>query len=292
MPVSKGQLFSWLLSIAGHLPFKIVRGLGRGSGLLSWFIPNRSKRTTLANIALCMPELSVAEQRRMARQSLQHTGMLVFEMAFIWCRPEEFLSNYLVDVINKDAFDRAQTSGRGVILLMPHQGNWEVFSEYLPTVCNIRALYEPVRIPELERHIKHHREKSGAQMFPTNQRGIATLLKHLRGGGVTGILPDQVPSLGRGRLPAPFFGELALTMTLVHQLTQKTNCMVLAIAAKRVENGFVIKFYNPPQEIYSSDAFIALSAMNTLIEKCVREAPEQYQWEYKRYKGMEDYAGR
>ena len=90
-----------------------------------------------------MPELSVAEQRRLARQSLQHTAMLAFEMAFIWRRPEEFLSSYLADVINKDAFDRAKKSGRGVILLMPHQGNWEVFSEYLPTVCNIRVRKEP-----------------------------------------------------------------------------------------------------------------------------------------------------
>lgn len=292
MPVSKGQLFSWLISVVGHLPFKVGRSIGRASGYILWLFPNRSKRTTIANIALCMPELSVAEQRRLAKTSLQHTAMLGFEMAFIWRRPEEILPNYLVDVINKDAFDHAQASGKGVLLLMPHQGNWEVFSEYLPTVCHIRALYEPARIPELERHIKHHREKSGAQMFPTNQRGIAALLKHLRGGGVTGILPDQVPGLGRGRLPVPFFGEPALTMTLIHQLSQKTNCMVLAIVAERVENGFVIKFYSPSQEIYSSDAFIALSAMNTLIEKSVREAPEQYQWEYKRFKGMSDYAGR
>jgi len=66
----------------------------------------------------------------------------------------------------------------------------------------------------------------------------------------------------------------------------------LAIVDKRVDSGFEIKYYSPAKEIYSSDTLVALSAMNALIEECVREAPEQYQWEYNRFKGMSDYAGR
>ena len=54
--------------------------------------------------------------------------------------------------------------------------------------------------------------------------------------------------------------------------------------AKRVPNGFVACFSKPDDNIYSEDTEVSVSAMNKSIERLVLEAPEQYQWEYKRFK--------
>jgi KDO2-lipid IV(A) lauroyltransferase len=39
---------------------------------------------------------------------------------------------------------------------------------------------------------------------------------------------------------------------------------------------------------FSDDIFESVQAINAAVEDCIREAPEQYQWEYKRFKKQPD----
>jgi KDO2-lipid IV(A) lauroyltransferase len=211
--------------------------------------------------------------------------MLVFEMPVIWHQPYSWLEKKIVSIENVELFEQAQKQEKGVIVLSPHAGNWEVFSRYIPTKSDAIALYEPPQHYELESLIKRGREKTGLKLAPTNARGIASLLKHLKQGGTTCILPDQVPNLkDRGGIFAPFFSKPTYTMTLVHQLHKRTESVILGTVAKRVKGGFRIIFYLPDRAIYSEDSLTSVTAMNDLVETCVRAMPEQYQWEYKRFR--------
>ncbi|MGH1439859.1 MAG: lysophospholipid acyltransferase family protein [Cellvibrionaceae bacterium] len=283
MKISQGQIVVWFLSLTGRLPLSLCRLLGRIIGLALWLIPNRSRSTTKTNIAFCFPELSKGEQQKLVFKSLQHTGMLVFEMAAIWHQPYSWLEKKIVAIENVELFEQEQK--KGVIILLPHVGNWEVFSRYIPAVSDGMGLYEPPRLPELEILIKKSREKTGGKLVPTNARGVASLLKHLRKGGTTCILPDQVPNhKDRSGVFAPFFGKPTYTMTLVNQLHQRTGSIIIGAAAKRVAGGFSIIFYPVGDAIYSEDNIASASAMNNLVERYAREIPEQYQWEYKRFR--------
>lgn len=285
MKITQGQIIASLLSFTGRLPLSICRLLGRCVGLVLWLLPNRSRSTTKTNIALCFPELSAWQQRKLVFSSLQHTAMLVFEMAAIWRQPFSWLEKRIVSIENVELFEQAQIDEKGVIVLLPHVGNWEVFSRYIPSVADGMGLYEPPRLPELEKLIKSSREKTGSKLVPTNPRGVAALLKHLRKGGTTCILPDQVPNQkDRGGVFAPFFGRQVYTMTLVNQLHQRTGSIILGAAAKRVRGGFSIIFYPVDETVYNQDDTISAIATNQLVETCARDMPEQYQWEYKRFR--------
>ncbi|MEO0442976.1 MAG: lysophospholipid acyltransferase family protein [Pseudomonadota bacterium] len=285
MLFTRGQVIVGIFSITAHLPLWACRGMGRVLGFLLWATPNRSRSTTVKNIALCFPELCPKAQQRLVFSSLQHTGMLTFEVAPIWQKPYKWLEKYLLHIENKQLFDQAQEKPQGLIILLPHLGNWEIFSRFIPAQCDAIGLYEPPAFPELEKLIKNSREKTGASMVPTNSRGVAALLKYLRKGGTTCILPDQVPTQkDRGGVFAPFFGHPAYTMTLVNQLQQRTACTVIGATAKRVSKGFVIRFWQVDNSVYQSDELTAATAVNAMVEASVRDAPEQYQWEYKRFR--------
>jgi KDO2-lipid IV(A) lauroyltransferase len=290
MQVTRGQCLAFVLNITGQLPLFACRLLGRLAGLMLWIVPNKSRRITQVNIALCFPELSTAQQRKLVFNSLQHTGMLALETALIWRKPYRLLKQYMSTIVNLDLLEAAKVTDRGIVILLPHLGNWEIFSRYMPVEHDlIMALYEPPSITELESLIKTGREKDGAKLVPTNARGVSALLKHLRKGGITLILPDQVPDLNTNSgVFAPFFKQATYTMTLATQLAQKTNSHILAATAKRIGSGFEIKFSKPEASIYAGDALVAIAAMNRLVEQCVREMPEQYQWEYKRFKRRPD----
>ena len=51
--------------------------------------------------------------------------------------------------------------------------------------------------------------------------------------------------------------------------------------------GFEMIFRPADPEIYSDDIETSVTALNRSIEACVAEKPEQYQWEYKRFKGTQ-----
>ena len=286
MNITRGQCLVFIFNIIGLLPLSTSRLLGRLAGFVLWLVPNKSRRTTQLNIALCFPELSSTQQSKLVFNSLQHTGMLVLETAVVWRKPYSLLKQHISTIVNLDLLEAAKASGRGIILLLPHLGNWEIFSRYMPAEHDlIMALYEPPSIIELESLIKTGREKDGAKLVPTNSRGVSALLKHLRKGGITCILPDQVPDLNANSgVFAPFFKQPTYTMTLATQLAQKTHSHVLAATAKRIQGGFEIIFFKPEESIYAGDALVAVAAMNRVVEECVREMPEQYQWEYKRFK--------
>ena len=110
------------------------------------------------------------------------------------------------------------------------------------------------------------------------------MFKRLLAGGVVGILPDQQPKAGEGEF-APFFGTPALTMVLLSRLAQRTGATVLFAFAERLPRGtgFRIHIRPAPEGIADPDLPAAVAALNRGVEECVRIAPSQYQWAYKRY---------
>ena len=102
-------------------------------------------------------------------------------------------------------------SGQGVIFLGPHLGNWELLGMHLATLGNLVALYEPIPLKKLDQLVHRGRQGTGGKLVPTTPRGIAELVRSVRAGGITGILPDQVPTDQNAGINAPFFGVECFT---------------------------------------------------------------------------------
>ena len=66
--------------------------------------------------------------------------------------------------------------------------------------------------------------------------GVRMVLKHLRGGGCSIVLPDQVPGLGEGEW-VEFFGRPAYTMTLLGRLQEASNAAIVFCYAERLPRG-------------------------------------------------------
>jgi KDO2-lipid IV(A) lauroyltransferase len=112
----------------------------------------------------------------------------------------------------------------------------------------------------------------------------------LKEGGIAGILPDQSPGKKKANVFAPFFNIEVRTMTLVNKLIQKTDAKVVTTYAERLPDGrgFRIVVTEAMPENGDPDPVIGATAMNKSVEKVVRMSPEQYQWEYKRFRHRSD----
>lgn len=278
----KEYLATTTMRIAGSMPLVLARVLGRALASIALLINTRECKTTRTNIRLCMPELDKEQTNQLTKQSIIETSKLAFEVAVVWQQPPSWLKQNIHAIHNEQLVIDAMQQKKGLIILAPHIGNWEVLGRHLPTYGRTTNLYQPPKQVLLEPFIKASRERSGAKLVPTNSRGVATLLKRLRAGEITGILPDQIPNSG-GEF-CPFFGHPAYTMALLHGLYQRTQCAIVVGAAIRVDNGFELHYLEPDARIYSEDLAESLVGLNKSVELAVALKPAQYQWEYKRFR--------
>jgi KDO2-lipid IV(A) lauroyltransferase len=276
-----------ILRLLSLLPLWVCRSVGKALGSLASRMPLRMCDTTRKNIDICYPNLSPAEKVVLSRKSLQHTFMTVMEAGFVWLRPANEVLATINSIENLEIFQQAHAIGKGVLVLAPHLGNWEVVGLYLNS-CGLGQsyqLYQAISSPRLDQEIYQARSRQGATMVATDNRGVAELLKGLRAGGIVGILPDQVPN-GNGGKFAPFFGKQTYTMTLLNRLQKKTEAPIIQCFAFRdvKSGGFRLIFQEVDPKTYAKHITESIEGLNRSIEQLIALAPEQYQWEYKRFK--------
>ncbi|MDG5501335.1 lysophospholipid acyltransferase family protein [Marinobacter sp. BGYM27] len=283
MTISKTSVIVILLKLAGKLPLGVAQAIGRFLGRLGWWLPTNAKTVTKTNLAICFPELDAKAQRALGKASLRHTGETIMEIPLIWEWPVEKCLSLVKEIEGEHLLQNAMNSGKGLILLAPHLGNWELAGLYFSSRYQMAALYSPPHMPEFEDYMINVRGRLGSELVRGDRRGLSRLMTLLREGGVAGILPDQSPR-GAGNAYAPFFGMEVRTMTLVSKLAQKSGSNVLATYAERLPDGqgFRIVVRDAEAGIDDPEPVIATTALNKTVETCVRALPEQYQWEYKR----------
>lgn len=281
----KGFLAVLVLRVISWLPFSVGQQFGAGIGALMWQLPTRTRRVVERNLVVCFPELGPLEREGLAKESMRHAGMLIAEMAMAWFWPSERIQKKILRVQGNQYIDEAVASGRGVIVAVPHVGNWEVLNFYLNNAYPGVAMYRPAKLKALDEVIRKGREKDGLRTFPTNALGVKSMFKALKKGQVAYIFPDQEPK-PEGGVFVPFFGESALTMSLVSRLVQKTGAQVVMAYAKRLPShqGFEVIIKQAVDGVDCLPLEASCSALNASVEMCVKDAPEQYQWAYKRFK--------
>lgn len=272
------------MRLIGHLPLLVLHGIGALIGSLLAIMPNRLRRNFDENqslLAQAQPVDDVLPQRHAA---LVEAGKGMTEIARIWALPPQRLVGLVRTVHGRELLDQALADDRGLIIAAPHLGCWELLNHWLASRTSLAILYRPPRRTALEPLLQRLRGQSTVEQVRADGAGVRTLYRRLQAGGVVGILPDQQPKRGEGRF-APLFGVQALTMVLLPRLVQRTNAQVLFAFAKRLPrgHGFDIHIQAAPAGIDARSLEDACAALNAGVEACVRVAPAQYQWTYRRW---------
>ena len=271
--------------LLASLPHLFVRGIARFLAAIVWLSGSEMRKVTEVNLALCYPNMPEAERQQLAKQAVLETVRTVFEMPHAWLSPAQIALQKIHQVQGLEYIEQLRSEGNGVIIILPHMGNWEYIGLYLAQRFPCTSLYKPTKEPEFNAIVRDARSRTGAELVPTNKKGVLAVVKALKAGGITCILPDQIPDDKNSMVFAPFFGEQAATMTLIPNLLQRGNIKaVCGFAKRREQGGFDIVIQPVDEAIYSEDTATAAAAMNRSMEQLVALAPAQYQWEYKRFR--------
>lgn len=283
------KLISAVARLLSLPPLAANQAIGAMAGRLAWWLNSRSRRITESNLQLCFPSMDGAERQELAKRSLLQTGIQFTECAWIWHRPTQQLNSRILQTHGQDLLEQAIASERGVIIVSPHIGNWELCSLPIAQHAPFTYFYRSPRNPAMDPLLIKWRAHLGGQPASLDTGGIRDGLRILKKGGVVGILPDQEPDRANGVF-APFFGQAALTMTLLPKLARRSGAHVLLCVSERLPQaaGWRVHFLRASDEIASQDLEVAAAAVNRDVERCIALCMEQYLWDYKRFNTLQD----
>ncbi len=281
---------NWL----SHRPLRHLHAAGAWVGWLPYLLSPSYRQRLRQNAALAgLP----VQQRRAA---VAEAGRMVLELPRLWLRPPGQPIEDRLQWDNADLLSTLLAQGRGLVMLTPHVGSFEVagqaYAQRFGATHPMTALYRPARQAWLRELEEKARARPGLLTAPANLAGVRQLIRALRRGETVGMLPDQVPPVGQG-VWAPFFGQPAYTMTLVTRLLQQTDAAVCLIWVERLPKGegYVVRLRDLPAPLPVRPAapsaeqeqawlLASATALNQAMEWVIQQLPTQYLWGYHRYK--------
>jgi KDO2-lipid IV(A) lauroyltransferase len=252
-----------------------------------YVISPRYRHRLLENVSLSGLIAVPSGVRNFAHRNAEENGKGIIEMAWALLRSEQ-VSGKVRQRHGWAAVDALRSQGRPIIFVTPHLGAYDVAGRYLWHHMPILAMYRPHKIRWIDELLREGRNRGaapdGTNVAPTTFAGVRMVLKHLRRGGCTILLPDQVPSMGDGEW-VEFFGRPAYTMTLPARLQEASGAAIVFCYAERLPRGegFDLHF-TPLEEALPADRREAARRVNEKIESLIRACPAQYLWCYNRYK--------
>ena len=273
-------LLRWL----ARWPLWVLHACGALAGWLAYALSPTYSRRLRENAALA--GVSVAARRA----SVAEAGRLVAELPRLWLRPRGQPIEDPVHWEGEALLERLLDEGRGLVLLTPHMGSFEVaaqaYAERYGARQPMTVLYRPARKPWLRTLEETARARPALATAPATLPGVRQMLRALKRGETLGLLPDQVPPAGMG-VWVPVFGRPAYTMTLAARLVRQTGAAVAVLWCERLPRGggYVVHVMPLPEPLpESGDDEAAAAAINRSMEAVIRLKPSQYLWGYHRYK--------
>jgi len=275
----------FLLKFLALLPLPLLQTIGACVGWILYYSHSSIRRITQINIRLVYPELSLIEQKKLIKKSIKSQCLSYLECIKFWGMPTDYNLAQIHQVHGSDLLKHAIRDKKGVIVVIPHLGSWELLNAWLCTQSQPIIMYKPNKNKAINRYILEARQKSNAILVPANEIGVRAIFKHLKQGGLTVILPDHMPKPSGG-IYAHFFRQNTLSATIVSKLAYKTQCYVVGLSCIRNPDisSFSVQCIPLSTEILSKDLQKSVECLNQEMELIITQTPEQYIWSYKRFR--------
>lgn len=266
----------------GSVPRSTALAFGRALGRLGWALSGRDRRRSLDHLSLALPDLPEEERRRVARQGFLHQGMNAAELLHLLRRDAEEILPHL-EVQGWENLEAARATGRPILVLTGHCGNWELIA--VPTRARgypLAAIARPLDDSQLQELLVSIRQHLGSMTIARGTRGAARqILGVLRTGGGIAMLIDQDTKVDG--VWVPFFGRPAFTPVGPAEMALKQNMRVVpAFIERRPDGGHLLRFL--PMLELPGDPREATALMTAAIEQQIRRRPEQWVWWHKRWR--------
>ncbi|MYU24576.1 phosphatidylinositol mannoside acyltransferase [Streptomyces sp. SID8352] len=216
-------------STVRRLPEPVAVRLGRTVADIAWKRRGAGVRRLEGNYARVRPGASpdqLAALSRAGMRSYLRYWMESFRLP-AWS-PERVRDGF--DPQDVHHLTDGMAEGRGVILALPHLGNWDLAGAWVTTRLGIpfTTVAERLRPESLYDRFVAYREGLGMEVLPhSGGAAFGTLARRLRAGGLVCLVADR--DLSASGVEVDFFGETARMPAGPALLAQQTGAALLPV---------------------------------------------------------------
>ena len=149
------------------------------------------------------------------------------------------------EVVGIEHLQKARDSGRGLVMVLPHSGNWDAAGVWFIDFLSgpFMTVAERLKPESLYRRFLDYRESLGFRVVPLTggpRPSTAVLRDWLGESGVTCLLVDR--NLGSGGVPVEFFGRTATMPGGAALLASQTDSALIPTVCQFTERGWRLVF--------------------------------------------------
>jgi len=157
-----------------------------------------------------------------------------------------------VTVTGEEMFRSLVAEGRGVIVSLPHSGNWDHAGAYFSaTGIPIVSVAEKLKPERVFKAFLKYRERIGMKIYSTSENVIPFLNQHLAQGDVVALVADR--DLSKSGIEVEFFGGTAKMPSGPALLALRNNSYLVVAHVTYTTEGIHINFSQPLKPSQSSD---------------------------------------
>lgn len=182
----KGAIAVGFLRLFALLPFAVAQRLGAVVGWFMWKLPNRTREVVRINLGHCFPQLPAAEREHLVGETLINIGRSFAESACAWMWDPARTVGLIREVEGEHLLDEALASGKGVVGITSHLGNWEVLNHWYCRKCSPIIFYRPPKQKAVDELLQRQRTQLGNKVAASTREGIISVMREVRKGGGRG----------------------------------------------------------------------------------------------------------
>lgn len=276
-----------LTAVLGLLPWRVAVEFAGWIGTLFYWPLGVRRRVAEKQIAAAFPEYSSREVGRVARESFRHLGRVAAESALFSRLDGAGILEHMEGTDGLELFERQREAGRGAIVLTGHLGNWELGGA--ATAASGQPIDVVVRLmgnPLFDGYLTRTRSRLG-MIVVRDRDAVRHTARALKDGHVIAFLIDQ-SGLHIASSFVNFFGRPAKTPRGPAVLAIRLDVPVFFGVSLRQPDG---RYHLHIRELVTErtgdtdrDVEAILNEYSRTLESFVRQAPEQYFWQHRRWK--------
>lgn len=252
----------------------------------------REHRIGRANLAAAFPEKSPEEIEQILMgvwDNLGRVGAEFAHMDHVWDYEREHPEQSRIELPPRsvELFDQIRNDGKPALIFAAHLANWE-----LPALAAVAhgldaaILYRRPNIASADRIIQEMRQVNMGTLIPAGRDAPLRLAQALKDGKHVAMLIDQYLT---GGVEVTFFGRKTRANPMLARLLRQVECPVHGVRIIRLPgHRFRGELSEEVKPVRDADGRIDIQgttqAITSMVERWIREHPEQWLWLHRRWR--------
>ena len=269
------------MQVMAFLPLPVIRALGLALGWLLYALVVPRRRVVHTNLALCFPERSHAQRRKLARQTFVYFAQAWLDRSWLWHAPKAWVARrvHLTGAVEE------LSGNQPTVIFTPHfvgiDAAWGGVAQRVERLST--TIYTNQSNKLVDAWILRGRQRFGNMRLFGRIDGVKPIIAALRQGQPLYLLPDM--DFGPDdSVFVPFYGVQTATVPSLSRFARLGRARVVAVLARMTPQGYEVEF-TPAWKDFPTDDLVADTArMNAYLQTYINTMPAQYYWVHKRFK--------